>query len=195
MSANPKTIRNWLKTLPEPYRTEAIAEMDKQFGKDRDSRGGVYSLQLAIILAFSWVQSIQGEPYWDSVFKRVEAGEFDCPTPNQTESEYPRFEYASPDIERRVLKSDPNDSLFVLRQHAIGFDNGDEYSLVVCIGGGIRYFPSLLQAGSGCVLDIPEEFREDARSAYVSVLESIEKFEEVRKLIKSKYINTSSIHN
>jgi len=66
-----KTIKEWLETLPEPYRTEALDET-----KPRDSRQVSESLVKAICDAFSWSQSEQGSGYWNEVAERAEAGEF-----------------------------------------------------------------------------------------------------------------------
>ena len=54
-----KTIREWLEELPEPYRTQAIdntSESDLMIEEE--------SLADAVIGAFSWNESPEGEIYW-----------------------------------------------------------------------------------------------------------------------------------
>ena len=66
-----KTIKEWLETLPEPYRTEALENADKDtliINKTHLSR--------AIRGSFYWEYSPQGHDYWKNVFTRAEAGEF-----------------------------------------------------------------------------------------------------------------------
>lgn len=66
-----KTIKEWLETLPEPYRTEALENADKE---DLDSLE--FDLAQAIKAAFLWEYSTQGQAYWYLVAYRAEAGEF-----------------------------------------------------------------------------------------------------------------------
>lgn len=57
-----KTIREHLNDLPEPYRTEALEN-----AKGRDfSKADTLCLDAedAVMLAFNWSKSSQGEEYW-----------------------------------------------------------------------------------------------------------------------------------
>ncbi len=66
-----KTIKEWLETLPEPYRTEALDET-----KGRILKTNQGSLTEAIERAFIWADTPRGAFYWDDVRNRAEAGEF-----------------------------------------------------------------------------------------------------------------------
>ena len=66
-----KTIKEWLETLPEPYRSEAIANMPDT-AKDHLE----CCLGDAIEGAFTWAESKQGYGYWLDIVDRAEAGEF-----------------------------------------------------------------------------------------------------------------------
>ena len=56
-----KTIIEYLETLPEPYRTQAI-ENCKVFPDTRNDRAE--STAAAIIKAFDWSETKQGYGYW-----------------------------------------------------------------------------------------------------------------------------------
>lgn len=66
-----KTIKEWLETLPEPYRTEALENADK-----RDLKYPQPSLAEAISASSVWVDTTQGHDYWEDICIRAEAGEF-----------------------------------------------------------------------------------------------------------------------
>ena len=54
-----KTIKEWMELLPEPYRTEALANM---WWEDKDNN---YSTAAeALRQAFNWSRSAQGTVYW-----------------------------------------------------------------------------------------------------------------------------------
>ena len=66
-----KTIKEWLETLPEPIRTEALENAyNSAIGYLR------HSLSSALSDAFWWADSIQGSDYWEDIYDRAEAGEF-----------------------------------------------------------------------------------------------------------------------
>jgi len=66
-----KTIKEWLETLPEPIRTEALANMGPLCHKVT-----VDSLHQSVNEAFVWEFTPQGYNYWDVASYRAEAGEF-----------------------------------------------------------------------------------------------------------------------
>ena len=66
-----KTIKEWLETLPEPYRTEALENtMYKRLTFMREN------LHESILSAFEWLHTTQGHAYWWGICDRAEAGEF-----------------------------------------------------------------------------------------------------------------------
>ena len=69
-----KTIKEWLETLPEPYRSEALENMyEKNKNEITDS------LHSAIFRAFNWSgESIKKgtSDYWYDAYQRAAAGEF-----------------------------------------------------------------------------------------------------------------------
>lgn len=56
-----KTIKEWLNELPEPYRSEALANVDPTYIDYKEETG---SLAEALFHAFSWDASAQGHDYW-----------------------------------------------------------------------------------------------------------------------------------
>lgn len=72
-----KTITQWLHTLPEPYRSQALNQPEElRFAYYPHSNivGDLYS---AIDNAFLWRCTEQGEEYWAKVYDRAMAGDFD----------------------------------------------------------------------------------------------------------------------
>lgn len=59
-----KTIEEWLKELPEPYRSAAIRNCEEEYKRDTSS-----SLGQAITLAFNWHDSPEGDTFWGEVCK------------------------------------------------------------------------------------------------------------------------------
>jgi len=57
-----KTIREWLEDLPEPYRGQALANMDIQ--RPGDPGGERPCMRNAIETSFRWRDSIEGTVYW-----------------------------------------------------------------------------------------------------------------------------------
>ena len=56
-----KTIREWLEGLPEPHRTQALANM----GVNKGPGTAVYPNAMgAVSEAFSWAKSPEGFDYW-----------------------------------------------------------------------------------------------------------------------------------
>lgn len=58
----PRTIRQWLETLPDGYRERALANMDKGFENYE-----VCDLRGAIAAAFLWADSPEGLDFWASI--------------------------------------------------------------------------------------------------------------------------------
>lgn len=62
-----KTIKEWLEELPEPYRSEAIENMESEV--DRYTGDRIENcLRGALFGAFIWVDSPQGTVYWAEIF-------------------------------------------------------------------------------------------------------------------------------
>lgn len=65
-----KTIKEWLETLPEPYRTQALENAKNCLvgcGRTLDVNQG--TLSDAVAGAFIWLLSPQGEQYWEDFEK------------------------------------------------------------------------------------------------------------------------------
>lgn len=61
-----KTIKEWLEELPEPYRTEALANL---FEKNKSLVKS--TLADALIAAFGWKITPQGYDYWRDIFDKL----------------------------------------------------------------------------------------------------------------------------
>lgn len=60
-----KTIRDWLSELPEPYKGQALANMDTQ---RLSNEGGTHAnMRSAIEAAFRWLDSTEGTMYWSDL--------------------------------------------------------------------------------------------------------------------------------
>jgi hypothetical protein len=70
-----KTIKEWLETLPEPYRTQAL-ENTKDLAPNRLTEY-TSSLPDALFCAFAWGKSPEGNEYWTEVSIRASKVEFD----------------------------------------------------------------------------------------------------------------------
>ncbi len=71
-----KPILEWYEELPEPIRSQAIANHDPSFYGDADEAP---SRSDAISEGFSWKQSPQGHNHWEAVHDKAEAGHYDKP--------------------------------------------------------------------------------------------------------------------
>ena len=60
-----KTIREWLSELPEPYRSQALENVDEKFIEYGYNKNRCKSISTAILYAFDWSLSKQGHKYWD----------------------------------------------------------------------------------------------------------------------------------
>ena len=62
-----KTVSAWLKELPEPYRSQALENVDVP-----DVTAPC--LSDALLRGFEWSKTPQGDTYWDSLFQKIEKG-------------------------------------------------------------------------------------------------------------------------
>ena len=67
----PETVKEWLETLPEPYRSQAIKN-NNYSGNNRQVR----ALADAIDSAFDWDITDEGQDYWEEVYEKAGWGEF-----------------------------------------------------------------------------------------------------------------------
>jgi hypothetical protein len=54
-----KTVKEWLETLDEPYRSQALENLLPEYASILE-----YSVNEALLGAFTWVNSPQGYEYW-----------------------------------------------------------------------------------------------------------------------------------
>jgi hypothetical protein len=71
-----KPILEWYKDLPEPIRSQAIANYDPNYCNHDEE---AYSLSKAFLDGFSWGGSNEGFIYWDDIDDKAEAGYYDKP--------------------------------------------------------------------------------------------------------------------
>lgn len=66
-----KTIKEWLEELPEPYRTQAIDNMNQATERHglRVDLIEEESLSKALCGAFSWALSKEGASYWSYLYE------------------------------------------------------------------------------------------------------------------------------
>ena len=69
-----KTILEWYEELPEPIRSQAIANYDPSY---RNMSEEVKSLSEAFIDGFSWGRSNEGFTYWNDIDDKAENGDYD----------------------------------------------------------------------------------------------------------------------
>jgi hypothetical protein len=72
-----KTIREWLKTLPEPYRELALLNLDDVPLRVGCANEQSVNLACAIYDSFWWVASPQGNDFWADIHTRAQNGDFD----------------------------------------------------------------------------------------------------------------------
>ena len=70
-----KTIKQWLQTLPLPYREQSLKNLNKKEGSKK-----VKSLGSALLWAFDWEMSEQGLSYWIEAEHKANCGEFNKKT-------------------------------------------------------------------------------------------------------------------
>lgn len=72
-----ETITQWLETLPEPYRTEALENFDPTHIVDPHELDiAKSSLSNAVLFGFDWSETRQGISYWDSFHSELMIKEF-----------------------------------------------------------------------------------------------------------------------
>ena len=70
-----KTYKEWFGQLPEPYRSQAIANGDPSYL--HYGNGKANTLHEAIAQSFNWSSYKEGEVYWDHVRHCAETSDFD----------------------------------------------------------------------------------------------------------------------
>ena len=82
-----QTLRDWLQELPEPYLSQALANVERQDMTILDSKSYMLEatrdllafdipLNLGVILqgAFTWNDSLEGPEYWAAIRMRIDVG-------------------------------------------------------------------------------------------------------------------------
>lgn len=65
-----KTIKEWLETLPEPYRAQALKNIaEHPFDDKTDLTTPVESLAEAID-SFEWFATEEGHDYWEELYEK-----------------------------------------------------------------------------------------------------------------------------
>ena len=67
MKQKEKTIKDWLNTLNEPYKTKAIQQTNKDILKEKAN-----SLTIALYKMFGWSESEEGLEYWSDLTSSLE---------------------------------------------------------------------------------------------------------------------------
>ena len=67
MKQKEKKIKDWLNNLNNPYKKQAITNLNTSV---RDLK--VNSISNALLLAFNWNTSLEGREYWGEVYERLE---------------------------------------------------------------------------------------------------------------------------
>lgn len=61
-----KTVKQWLEELDEPYRTQALENLNERTGN-----GKAESQAEALLGAFNWGDTLQGHKYWIKLRKNL----------------------------------------------------------------------------------------------------------------------------
>lgn len=67
MKQKEKTIKDWLNTLKEPYKSKAIQQTNKDILKENSK-----DLEEAIYKMFDWEASDEGFEYWSELVENIE---------------------------------------------------------------------------------------------------------------------------
>ena len=67
MKQKEKTIKQWLNTLNEPYKTKAIQQTNEDRLKEKAD-----SLIIALYKMFVWEDSVEGDEYWRDLVLSLE---------------------------------------------------------------------------------------------------------------------------
>lgn len=62
-----KTIKEWLETLEEPYKTQAFINTSNEMLEEE-----TINLSYALLDGFIWSDSPEGSEYWDNVHTQIE---------------------------------------------------------------------------------------------------------------------------
>ncbi|ADF42363.1 hypothetical protein S-CBS2_gp007 [Synechococcus phage S-CBS2] len=114
-----KTPEEWFEQLPEPYRSQAIANRTIDSVVDI---GEAHSLTEAFTVGFIWKNTPEGSNYWEKVYHMAEKGEFDTPNEDDIAPDY----YGG--------KDNPYEAIKIIKAHDLNF----------CLGNVIKY---VLRAG------------------------------------------------
>ena len=82
MSKEQKTPEQWFQKLKEPYRSQAIANIDKTHYDYRDFQKSLYD---SLMDSFRWNDTKQGHNYWHYVYESIKAGETTYLEPEKSE--------------------------------------------------------------------------------------------------------------
>lgn len=66
MKQKEKTIKDWLNTLKEPYKTKAIQQTNEDILELKCN-----SITDALLKMFEWESSKEGDLFWDELFESV----------------------------------------------------------------------------------------------------------------------------
>lgn len=66
-----KTIREHLNDLPEPYRTEALENLDADWNDWKDEKDEYHRCKLALAMSFPWHLSPQKSEYWRKIYNEL----------------------------------------------------------------------------------------------------------------------------
>ena len=72
MENTQKTPEQWFQKLKEPYRSQSIKNIDKNF---HSYNANPNSMERALFFSFDWEKSPEYHDYWDNVYKSINAGE------------------------------------------------------------------------------------------------------------------------
>jgi len=67
MKTEEKTVKDWLNTLNEPYKTKALNNI-----QEKVTNVQVISVSKALKQAFDWDNSLEGWEYWNDLTKSLE---------------------------------------------------------------------------------------------------------------------------
>jgi len=67
-----KTIREWFETLPEPYRSQALENIDENFEYYKFYNDKCENVKSAVFHGFQWMKSPQDFHYWSKFFATLE---------------------------------------------------------------------------------------------------------------------------
>ena len=105
MKQETKTVKQWLETLPEPIRSQALRGM---FPKNADRISP--SARHAILAGVDWFRSPEDVDYWTNIYIRAGAGEFDKQQPVSETQISPAF--SPQQIEKTITTMNIAEAMF-----------------------------------------------------------------------------------